>query len=94
MYLKDEEFCLLGYNALQSGESQTTFLRNISPPYSRSKNRPSKKRELKEAISRQHGIISQIRHIRIHRSESIKSRNLISFFFISFSILEDPSFPF
>jgi hypothetical protein len=38
-----EEFCLLGYNAVYSVESQPTFQRNISPPFSRSKNKPSKK---------------------------------------------------
>jgi hypothetical protein len=40
---KHEEFYLLGYNAVQSVESQTTFLRNISPPASRLKRKPRKK---------------------------------------------------
>jgi hypothetical protein len=30
-----DEFCLLGYNAVYSGESQPTYRRYISPPYSR-----------------------------------------------------------
>jgi hypothetical protein len=38
-----KEFCLLGYNALKSVESQPTFRRNISPPSSGPKNMPSKK---------------------------------------------------
>jgi hypothetical protein len=32
----------MGYNAVQSFESQPTFRRNISPPPSESKNKPSK----------------------------------------------------
>jgi hypothetical protein len=32
-----KEFCLLGYNAVQPGESQLTFWRNISPPSSGSR---------------------------------------------------------
>jgi hypothetical protein len=38
-----EEFCLLGYNAVQSVESQPTFRTNMSPPCSGSKNTPRKK---------------------------------------------------
>jgi hypothetical protein len=38
-----EEFCHLGYNAVQSVESQLTFRRNMSLPSSGSKNNPSKK---------------------------------------------------
>jgi hypothetical protein len=38
-----EELYLLRYNAVQSIESQPTFRRNISPPSSGSKNKPSKK---------------------------------------------------
>jgi hypothetical protein len=38
-----EEFYLLGYNAMQSNESQKTFWRNMSPPSSRSRNKPCKK---------------------------------------------------
>jgi hypothetical protein len=38
-----EEFCLLGYNGVQSVESHPTFRRNIPPPSSGSKNKPSKK---------------------------------------------------
>jgi hypothetical protein len=34
-----EEYCLLGYNAMYSVESQLTFRRNISPPSSGSKNK-------------------------------------------------------
>jgi hypothetical protein len=41
--LTDEEFCLVGYNAVKYVESQLTFWRNMSPPSSRSKNRLSKK---------------------------------------------------
>jgi hypothetical protein len=29
-----EEFCLLGYNAVQFVESQTAFLKNVTPPSS------------------------------------------------------------
>jgi hypothetical protein len=36
-------FCLLGYNALHSTESQLTFQRNMLPPSSGSKNKLSKK---------------------------------------------------
>jgi hypothetical protein len=36
-------FCLLGYNAVQSIESQPTFRRNMSPPSSGSEKEPSKK---------------------------------------------------
>jgi hypothetical protein len=38
-----EEFCLLGYNPVYSVESQPTFRRNMSPPSSGSKYKPSKK---------------------------------------------------
>jgi hypothetical protein len=38
-----EEFFILGYNALQAVQCQPTFWRNMSPPSSRSKNKPSKK---------------------------------------------------
>jgi hypothetical protein len=38
-----EEFCLPGYNAMQSVESEPKFRRNMSPPSSWSKNKPSKK---------------------------------------------------
>jgi hypothetical protein len=41
----DEEIHLLGYNALQSVESQSTFWGNIWPPSSRFKNKPSNKAE-------------------------------------------------
>jgi hypothetical protein len=37
-----EEFHLLGYNSVQSSESQQTFRRNMWPPSSGSKNKPSK----------------------------------------------------
>jgi hypothetical protein len=37
-----EKFCLLGYNAVKSVDSQPIFRRNISPPFSGSKNKPSK----------------------------------------------------
>jgi hypothetical protein len=42
-----EEYYLLGYNTMKSVESQATFRRNISPPSSRSKNKPSKKQAWK-----------------------------------------------
>jgi hypothetical protein len=38
-----EEFCLLRYNAMYTGESQRTFLKNKSPPPSGSESDPSKK---------------------------------------------------
>jgi hypothetical protein len=38
-----EEFCLLRNNAVQTVESQPIFRRNMSPPFSGSKNTPSKK---------------------------------------------------
>jgi hypothetical protein len=38
-----EEFYLLGYNAVQSAESQPTFLSNKSPPSSELKSKPSRK---------------------------------------------------
>jgi hypothetical protein len=38
-----EEFCHLGYNFVQSVESQLTFWRNMLPPSLRSKNNSSKK---------------------------------------------------
>jgi hypothetical protein len=37
------EFCLLGHNATYSAESQPTYRRNMSLPFSESKNKPSKK---------------------------------------------------
>jgi hypothetical protein len=37
-----EESYLLGYNAMYRTESQPTFRRNMSPPSSGSKNKPSK----------------------------------------------------
>jgi hypothetical protein len=37
-----DEFCLLGYNAIGSVESKSTFRRNMSPPYSRSKNKQTR----------------------------------------------------
>jgi hypothetical protein len=40
--IKDEGFYLLGYNAVKYVESQPMFLRNIPPPSSGSKNKPSK----------------------------------------------------
>jgi hypothetical protein len=41
--LNFEDFYILGYNAMQPVENQTTFRRNISPASSGSKNKPSKK---------------------------------------------------
>jgi hypothetical protein len=41
-----EEFCLLGYNAVQASQSQPTFRRKMSSSYPRSKNGPGKKPEL------------------------------------------------
>jgi hypothetical protein len=38
-----EELYFLGYIAVQSDESQPTFQKNFSPPFSGSKNKPSKK---------------------------------------------------
>jgi hypothetical protein len=46
-----EEYYLLGYNAVQSVESQPTFRRNISPPSSGSTNRPSMKLSWKNVAS-------------------------------------------
>jgi hypothetical protein len=42
-----EELYLLGYNAMHSVESQPTFRRNMSPPSSGSKNKPSNKISVK-----------------------------------------------
>jgi hypothetical protein len=39
-----EELCLLGYNALKSGESQVTFKKNISPPSSELKSKQTRSR--------------------------------------------------
>jgi hypothetical protein len=41
--LNSQEFCFLGYSTMQSFESQSTFSRNMSPPFSGSKYKPSKK---------------------------------------------------
>jgi hypothetical protein len=46
-----EEFCLLGYNAMQSSESQLISWRNVLPPSWGSKSKPSKKQH--EAGSKQ-----------------------------------------
>jgi hypothetical protein len=40
--LECEEYCLLGYNAMKSIKSQLMFQKNILPPFSGSKNKPSK----------------------------------------------------
>jgi hypothetical protein len=42
-YFRCVKFCLQGYNAIYSVEIQLTFRRNISPPSSVSKNKPSNK---------------------------------------------------
>jgi hypothetical protein len=42
MDTKNEDFYRLGYKAVQSGESQPILPRNISPPSSGSKSKPSK----------------------------------------------------
>jgi hypothetical protein len=39
--LAGEEFCILGYNAVKSVDSQLTFRRNMSPPSSGSNSKPS-----------------------------------------------------
>jgi hypothetical protein len=66
---KDEEYHLLGYNALKSVESQPAFRRNISPPSSGLKNKRT--RNQRESTCRYvplkprltfnvlHGVISQ-----------------------------------
>jgi hypothetical protein len=41
--LRAEDYYLVGYNAVEFAGSQLTFRRNISPPSSGSKNKPSKK---------------------------------------------------
>jgi hypothetical protein len=63
-----EGFTLLGYKALQCGESQPTFRRNISPPSWMPKSKPSKKlrlrcrrytpRERRLNFTRLHAVIS------------------------------------
>jgi hypothetical protein len=40
-YMGLEESYILGYNAMESVESQPTFRKNMSPPYSGSKNKRS-----------------------------------------------------
>jgi hypothetical protein len=47
-----EEYHHLGYNAVQSVDSQPTFRRNISPPSSGPKHKPSKKATWKHRESR------------------------------------------
>jgi hypothetical protein len=51
-----EEFYLLGYNAVRSVESQPTFRRNMLPPSSWSKYKPSKKLAWKQMASRAIGL--------------------------------------
>jgi hypothetical protein len=40
---ENEEFHILGYNAVQPVESQIKFPKNMSPPSSGSRSKPSKK---------------------------------------------------
>jgi hypothetical protein len=43
MFQIPKMFCLLGYNAMYSGERQLTFWKNMSPPSLVSESKPSKK---------------------------------------------------
>jgi hypothetical protein len=58
-FVKLQEFCLVGYNALYFVENQLTFRRNKSPPSLGLKTKPNKQETNVKQVARRAGFIIQ-----------------------------------
>jgi hypothetical protein len=67
-----EEHCLLGYDVVQSVESQPAFRKNLSPPYSGWKN----KRKKNQRARRRHTPVSSSAYSSILNMEAMFLRNV------------------